>query len=372
MSGDAPAPVPRRLGRRVAFAVCAALAFAGALELTARLALPRASIPVLIEPLKNDVNHTPPEFFRPHPTLFWELLPDVDHVDPNYFGDVTNADGLRMRRGVGPKDARLRVACFGDSCTYGLGLPVDDSWPNLMGLDAALDVINAGVPGYSSYQGALFAEMRCPQWNPDVVVVEYGINDSLTWLQFDHDKVVAMTDVERAPHVRLDFLLKRSVLVGWIASLVGGAPPPKSVAPELIAEARRAATTGDRELAVAQSLMRYDHEHMAPRVTPNGLKANLLRIASHAPYAVVLKWPRRRLLAATQQDPMSLLRLEPYDEAVRSVASDRIDVVDLDGPLLASHLTADEAFIDPVHGTRALSELVARVVRGKIRERLGR
>jgi hypothetical protein len=358
--------------RRFAFAVCVALAFAGALELTARLVVPRGSIAVLIEPLKNDVNHTPPSFFRPHPALYWELLPNVDRGDTTYFGDVINSDGLRMRRDLGPKDGRLRVACFGDSCTYGLGLPVDDAWPTIMGRDPALDVINAGVPGYSSYQGALFADMRCPQWTPDVVVAEYESNDALVWLQFDHGKTVAMTDVERAPHVRLDFLLKKSVLVGWIASLVSGAPAPKSVAPELLADARDAARTGDREYAVARTLMKYDHERIAPRVKPDELKANLLRIASHAPYAIVLKWPRRRLLDPTLPDPQSLLRMEPYDDAIRSVASDRIDVVDLDGPLFLAHLSADEAFIDPVHGTRALSEVVARVVRETIRKRLGR
>jgi hypothetical protein len=368
----APPAAPRRRAGRIAFAVCTALAFAGALELAARLFVPRGSIAVLIEPLMNDVNHTPPEFFRPDPTLFWELLPDLDHVPPHYYGDVTNDDGQRMRHGVGAKDGRLRVACFGDSCTYGLGLRIDDSWPSVMGRDAALEVINAGVPGYSSYQGALYADMRCPRWKPDVVVAEFGINDSLTWPQVDHDQVVALTDAERAPHVRLDFLLKKSVLVGWIASLVSSAPPPRSVAPELAADARRAARPGYREYDVEQTLMRYDHEHVTPRVRPDELKANLLRIAAHAPYAIVLKWPRRRLLDPAQQDGMSLLRMEPYDDAVRSVASDRIDVVDLDGPVIQSQLTAEQAFMDPVHGTRALSDIVARVVREKIRNRLGR
>ena len=50
---DPAAPPPRR-GRRWLFAVATALVFAGVLELAARLALPRASLPVLIEPLKND------------------------------------------------------------------------------------------------------------------------------------------------------------------------------------------------------------------------------------------------------------------------------------------------------------------------------
>ena len=55
-SGSSVPERPRRTALRWLFAACAALAFSGALELTARIFLPRASIPVLLAPLENAVN----------------------------------------------------------------------------------------------------------------------------------------------------------------------------------------------------------------------------------------------------------------------------------------------------------------------------
>jgi lysophospholipase L1-like esterase len=375
MTGDVAAPrSPRRRGRRVAFAVGVAVAFAGSLELAARLVLPRTAIPVLFSPLDGAVSSTVPEFFRAHPTLLWELVPNVTRSAPTFWGDVVDADGLRMRRDVGAKDGRLRVACFGDSCTYGLGVPVDDAWPSVLGSDATLDVINAGVPGYTTYQGALMADMRCPSWNPDVVVVEYGINDPLAWMQYDRGRVVAPTDVERAPHVRIDALVKRSVLIGWLASLTG-VPRPKAVASSVLANPADGATTGgveQREFAAASEALKNDAERLPARVPPDQYRANLARIAAHAPYAIVLQWPRRRLLDPATRDAMSVERLAPYVEATAAAATDRVDVIDLAPLLFASHLTADQAFLDTVHGRRALSDLVAAAVREKIRARLKR
>jgi len=375
MSDDASAPAPRRLGRRVAFAVCTALAFAGALELTARAALPRSATPLLFSPLDGALNSTVPKFFRAHPTLFWELVPDVHWYASNAWGDVVNADGLRMRREVGGKDGRVRVACFGDSCTYGLRVSVNDAWPNVLAdADPSLDVINAGVPGYSSYQGALMADMRCPAWKPDVVVVEYGINDALTWMQYDRGTVVAPTDAERAPHVRVDALVRRSALLGWIASLTA-VERPRSVPPDVLKDLADNRSPGGREEAQFKSereALKYGSERLPARVPPAEYGANLARIAAHAPYAIVLNWPRRRILDGSTPDAMSVERLAPYVEATSAAATDRIDVIDVAPLLFASHLTADQAFKDMVHGTRALSEIVAAAVREKIRARLKR
>jgi lysophospholipase L1-like esterase len=369
MRTDAPATPRTRRASRWAFSVGAAFAFAGALEWTAREVLPRESLPVLIAPLAN--LNTPDEFFRPDPTLLWALRPNVADGLPNFWGDVTNSEGLRMRREVGPKDGRIRVVCFGDSCTYGLGVRVDDAWPNVLGADPALDVVNAGVPVYSSYQGALYADMRCPEWKPDVVVVEFGANDATPWLQFDHGRVVAMTDVEIAPHVRLDALLHKSALLGWIAALTG-TPKTHPVDPALLAAARPRRGSRDLEMDAAGALMSNDCAQLTPRVPPDVYRANLARIAAHAPLAIVLKWPRRRLLDPSLPDFMSPRRMAPYFEAMDAAVSDGADVVDVAAPLLASGLTADQAFVDVVHGTRAMSDLVAAAVRGKIRARLRR
>jgi lysophospholipase L1-like esterase len=315
-----------------------------------------------------------PEFFRPHPTLFWELVPGVRRDAPNFWGDVVNGEGLRMRRKVGAKDARVRVVCLGDSCTYGLGVPVDDAWPSVLAADPALDVINAGVPGYSTHQGAIVADERCPGWRPDVVVVQYGVNDALAWMQYDRGAVVAPTDAERAPHVRVDALMRKSALLGWIASL-RNVPAPKSVPPSLLerpAGAHAGRNVEEREYLAEREALKNAADRLPARVPPDEFRANLARIAAHAPYAVVLQWPRRRLLDPTTRDAMSEERLEPYALAIKGAASDRIDVVDLAPALIASNLTADQAFVDAVHGRRALSEIAARAIRASIRRRLGR
>jgi len=366
--------VPRPVLRRVAFAVAVAVVFAGVLELAARIALPRAAIPVLFSPLDAALNSTQPEFFRAHPTLFWELVPNVRRYEPTFWGDVTNADGLRMRRDVSGKDGRLRVACFGDSCTYGLGGPVDDAWPSLLAADPALDVINAGVVGYSTYQGALMADMRCPEWKPDVVVVEYGVNDALAWMQIDRGEVVAPTDVERAPHVRAEALLHKSVLLGWLASIA--APRPRAVPSDLVNAANEASATKGpveaRSFAAAREMFKNGADRLPARVPPDAFRANLARIAAHAPYAIVLDWPRRRRIDPTTKDEMSEERLAPYEKAIRESATDRVDVLDLAPPLVASKLTGDQAYYDAIHARRPLSQIVADAVRAKIRARMGR
>jgi lysophospholipase L1-like esterase len=360
-------------GRRLRglFALVVACVFACGLEFAARTVLPRSAIHVLSAPLTNAFNLAPPEYLRPDATLFWKLRPSLDRADASRFGDVTNSDGLRMRREIGAKDGRVRVACFGDSCTYGLWLSVDDAWPNVLDKDRALDVINAGVPGYSSYQGALLAERRCPEWKPDVVVLEFGLNDQMAWMSLDRGRVVAMTDEERAPHVRVDALLHRSVLLGWITSLTG-VGPPRPVPAALLAEARASADAPDRDHAAARALLRNDPDRLTARVPPDQFRANLARMAAQAPHAIVLLWPRRKLLDPSYDDVMSVERIQPYVEAAASTASNRVDVVDLAEPLLASGMSAGDAFTDWAHGTRKFDALVADVVRAKIRARLGR
>jgi acyl-CoA thioesterase-1 len=75
------------------------------------------------------------------------------------------------------------VAFLGDSLTAGLGLPLDQAYPALVGekmkrLGAPIRVLNAGVSGDTSAGG-----LRRLSWilaqRPAVVVVELGANDAL-------------------------------------------------------------------------------------------------------------------------------------------------------------------------------------------------
>jgi lysophospholipase L1-like esterase len=77
-----------------------------------------------------------------------------------------------------------RLLSLGSSITFGWGVPAAEVFPEIVrkGLEKAFpkgsfETLNAGVPGYSSFQGMLYLEMIIPRFRPDVVVAEFGIND---------------------------------------------------------------------------------------------------------------------------------------------------------------------------------------------------
>jgi lysophospholipase L1-like esterase len=96
-----------------------------------------------------------------------------------------NAAGLR-----GPElrdDDSIRILTIGDSCTWGWQVADDESYPAR--LQQLLDyrwgqgryqVLNAGVPGTTSYQGLQYLRTRGLQLHPALVLAAYGFNDANT------------------------------------------------------------------------------------------------------------------------------------------------------------------------------------------------
>lgn len=108
------------------------------------------------------------------PDLFWKPVPGwLGHNSRGIHGpefDVPKPPGL------------FRIVCLGDSCTH-FG---PDSYPThvqaaLSSRDSQkIEVINAGVAGYSSHQGLARLNFEVAQWQPDLVTVYFGWNDH--WL----------------------------------------------------------------------------------------------------------------------------------------------------------------------------------------------
>jgi lysophospholipase L1-like esterase len=95
----------------------------------------------------------------------------------------TNAAGLRGDA-LGD-DGSIRILALGDSCTWGWRVTDDESYPAR--LQQLLDqragagryqVLNAGAPGMTSYQGLQFLRARGFALRPSVVIAGYGFNDS--------------------------------------------------------------------------------------------------------------------------------------------------------------------------------------------------
>jgi len=112
------------------------------------------------------------------PDLMWSLKPNLD------IEGIVHTNALGLRNGpVGAKDERVRILAVGDSTTYGSGAADAETWPARLqqALDdrapGRLEVINAGVPGYSAYQGLRYLETRGLDLEPDVVIACFGHNE---------------------------------------------------------------------------------------------------------------------------------------------------------------------------------------------------
>jgi lysophospholipase L1-like esterase len=155
---------------------------------------------------------------RPDPVLIWKNIPDArrNYVDiftpvwrdsdriallrrflpwlPNEFRSnpvwriALNDEGFRTASFNGPKRAGvLRVACIGDSWTFGMNVDQNQMYPAR--LEALLkahppadakdvEVMNFGILGYTSFQGLQLFKSRVLDLHPDVVVIGFGMNDS--------------------------------------------------------------------------------------------------------------------------------------------------------------------------------------------------
>jgi lysophospholipase L1-like esterase len=112
----------------------------------------------------------------PDPDFFWKMRPGVATPLP---WETINSQGFRGPE-VGSKQAQTRrILCLGDSCTYGLDVPIETTFPYrlerwLVGGGAKWEVINRGIPGFSSYQMLQLYEAQKAWIDPDVVLVYAG------------------------------------------------------------------------------------------------------------------------------------------------------------------------------------------------------
>jgi lysophospholipase L1-like esterase len=123
----------------------------------------------------------------PHPYIGYTLTPGFTRPALHH-----NALGFR-----GPEIAPVkppggvRIFCLGDSSTYGFSISRDEAtWPvrlqlylNRNAKPNRFEVINAGAPGYSSFESLSMLEYKGLDLQPDVVVVYLGFNDlrASTW-----------------------------------------------------------------------------------------------------------------------------------------------------------------------------------------------
>ena len=97
-----------------------------------------------------------------------------------------NAQGYRSAEFAPVKPpSTIRVACVGDSWTFGMNVDQDRTYPSRLAArlgevspGTRFEVENFGVLGYSSFQGLQLLKTRVLEFEPDVVAIGFGMNDS--------------------------------------------------------------------------------------------------------------------------------------------------------------------------------------------------
>ena len=104
--------------------------------------------------------------------VFWEGAPLPCRV-------ITNSQGLRREADLEfPRPVRTRVLCIGDSYTFGASLHNPQCFPQVLErTDPELEVINAGISGYTICDEYSYFEERGRFTEPDIVVLQVFPND---------------------------------------------------------------------------------------------------------------------------------------------------------------------------------------------------
>ena len=185
------------LGPRLGLALAATVAALALCELFARLFLPWSppsmirfgELRVVAEGagIAGQVDTV----FERDPEVFWRLRPNSS-LPPGgpLFGTIANRQGLRELREIAEvkPDREIRILFLGDSTTFGWGLAADQTQALLTEAalrkrfpDTSVLCINAGVPGYTLFQGWKVLATRGLGFEPDLVVASFGFNDQETW-----------------------------------------------------------------------------------------------------------------------------------------------------------------------------------------------
>ncbi len=126
-----------------------------------------------------------PDVYKKDQNLFWKFRTSQT-INSKAFSDITyhiNSDDFRGKELTDKKG--LRILALGNSCTFGWGVDQKYIWTTLLEQklrttfpNKNIEIINAGVPGYSSFQGMnYFKNELIEKVQPDIVLIMFGWND---------------------------------------------------------------------------------------------------------------------------------------------------------------------------------------------------
>lgn len=203
----------------------------GLIEAAARLTQPglRELPRFLVRSIDTDIELP---FMEPDAEVFWKPIPGFS--GPMWDGSVTiGPDGLRENRAERARMPR-RILCFGDSITFGFGVSNEETYPAALSAllePHGIEVRNAGVTGYTSYQAVRWLRRQLQGQRADEVTLLIGWNDltrrPITDAEFGArlDSAAGTAD-EMLRHLALYRLMKATWLRRGLEGVDGRLPRP--------------------------------------------------------------------------------------------------------------------------------------------------
>ncbi|MHB1559434.1 MAG: SGNH/GDSL hydrolase family protein [Isosphaeraceae bacterium] len=273
---------------------------------------------------------------EPDPVLLWRPVARKPYSAQRFKGPLIQVPK--------PPDV-VRVMCYGDSLTDG---PPKGGWVTWLRTmfekqsplaGRSVEVVNAGVAGYSSHQGVLRFLQEVDRYQPDLVLVSYGWNDAA--------EAIGQPDRSFQPPPWPVVVCQRA-LIRYRAYLV--------------------LMYYTRSLRPAPPVAPAGSAH--PRVSVEDYLANLERFRSAAEARgipiVFLTRPHKLAPAALRQDPTWRGSVPAYNTALSAWAAGRgLPLIDAQQSFeqLPSSLFSDECHFTP-EGNRQMAEMI----RGRLLE----
>lgn len=393
---DASPTIARRprlsISKRCVFAVVPTIVLLLLVEFAVRCFVSESTVAKRFEQIEQIIvflgNEPGQSLFDPDPKCFWRLKPYVAAPAErgNWWGGVmSNSQRMRSREvSVSESRDRLRVLCMGDSTTFAFGVDFADAWPNQLqvmldqesesrrlglrpdqsnvssqaardGVPSYVEVLNAGIPGHTSYQGRQRLAADLEKWHPHLTVITFGNNDGWRW-----DGLADKEHELPAAHPATAWL-NHSRALSWLRSSR--------------MQTTRHQETQDESRWAEQATWNYfdPNTNWTPRVSLEDFVDNLHAMIDlcrqHNSEVVLIVWPDQRQLL---NQPTWRL---PYQAATRQVAEESgVACVDLVPPFESAGRWGVERFLprDVIHVDRAGNRLVAKAIAPHVRNQLRR
>ncbi len=185
------------------------------------------------------------KIFEADPDLFWKLKPSLEAVEAaekladREYPFAVSTDAAGRRRSPQAHNDAPEILFLGDSCTFGIPVNDFDTFPAIAGKRLGVRVVNAGVPGYSAFQGRMLLEKLDSR--PAAVVIAFWMNGRTSWDHLSDAEHLELLAAERAGE------LSRHRVTRLLRRVAPGAARPRLSDDEFAGELRNMITVAEEK-----------------------------------------------------------------------------------------------------------------------------